>query len=108
MDRRGIFEIWAPPHGRWSPWAKPVLFAHLDAVEGLPHIDIPEITLPFDRTKAGGPALVVDLPGLESVGLGLELARLGYRPVPLFNACPNPSGFLGGVAPEVVPATLLL
>ena len=108
MDRRGIFQIWAPPDGRWSPWAKPVLFAHLDAVQGLPHIDMPEIRFPFDRTKAGGTALVVDLPGLESVGLGLELARLGYRPVPLFNACPTPSRFLDDVVPEVVPATLLL
>ena len=89
MDRRGIAP--APPHGRWSPWAKPVLFAHIDAVEGLPHIDIPEIRLPIDRAKAGGTALVVDLPGLESVGLGLELARRGYRPVPPFNACPNPA-----------------
>ena len=108
MDRRGLFEIWAPPQGRWSPWAKPVLFAHLDAVEGLPQFDIPETRFPFDRAKAGGTALVVDLPGLESVGLGLELAGLGYRPVPLFNACPNPPGFLGEVVPEVVPATLLL
>ncbi len=108
MDRRGVFEVWAPPQARWSPWAKPVLFAHLDDIEGMPHTDIPEITFPFDRTKAGGTALVVDLPGLESVGLGLELARLGYRPVPVFNACPNPSRFLEEVLSEVVPATLLL
>jgi hypothetical protein len=108
MDRRRLFEIWAPPHGRWSPWAKPVLFAHLDAAEGLPHIDIPEIRLPSDRAKAAGTGIVVDLPGLESIGLGLELARLGFRPVPLFNACPKPPGFPGEVVPEVVPATSLL
>jgi hypothetical protein len=108
MDRRGLFEIWAPSHGRWSPWAKPVLFAHLDAVAGLPAIDIPEIRLPSDRANAAGTAIVVDLPGLESIGLSLELARLGFRPVPLFNACPAPPGFLGEVVPELVPATLLL
>lgn len=108
MDRRSIFEMWAPPRGRWSPWAKPVLFAHLDSVVGLRQFDIPEIRLAFDRTKGGGTALVVDLPGLESVGLGLELARLGHRPVPLFNACPKPPRFLNEVVPEVVPATLML
>jgi hypothetical protein len=108
MDRRSLFEIWAPPQGTWSPWAKPVLFAHLDMAGDLPTVAIPEIRLPFDRPKAGGTAIVVDLPSLESIGLGLELARLGYRPVPLFNACPSPPGFLGDVVPEVVSVTPLL
>jgi hypothetical protein len=36
-------------------------------------------------------ALVVDLPGPVSVRLGLTLAAAGYRPVPLFNACPPPA-----------------
>jgi hypothetical protein len=108
MDPGGIFEIWAPRDGPWSPWAKPVLFAHLDVVGGLPTVEIPEIRLPFDRPKAGGAAIIVDLPSLESIGFGLELARLGYRPVPLFNACPNRPGLPGDVAPEVVPVTPLL
>jgi hypothetical protein len=108
MDLRSIFEIWAPPHGPWSPWAKPVLFAHLDVAGELPSAEIPEIRLPFDRPKQGGTAIVVDLPSLESIGLGLELARRGYRPVPLFNACPSPPGFHGEAVPEVVPVTPLL
>jgi hypothetical protein len=84
------------------------LFAHLDGAGDLPSVEIPEIRLPVDRPKGGGTAIVVDLPSLESIGLGLELARLGYRPVPLFNACPSPPGFLGEVVPEVVPVTPLL
>ena len=108
MDPRRIFEIWAPPDGPWSPWAKPVLFAHLDVAGDLPTVAIPEIRLPFDRPKAGGRAVVVDLPSLESIGLGLELARLGYRPVPLFNACPSPPGLSGDVVPEAVPVKPLL
>jgi hypothetical protein len=108
MDPRSVFEIWAPPDGPWSPWAKPVLFAHLDVAGGLQTVEIPEIRLPFDRPKPGGTAIVVDLPSLESIGFGLELARFGYRPVPLFNACPSPPGFLGHVVPEVVPVTPLL
>jgi hypothetical protein len=108
MDRRGLFEIWAPPRGRWSPWAKPVLFAHLDAATELPRIDMPEVRFPIDRTKAASTALVVDLRGFESISLGLELARLGYRPIPLFNACPRPAGYRDEDMPEAVPATLLL
>jgi hypothetical protein len=108
MDPRSIFEIWAPPHGPWSPWAKPVLFAHLDWAGGLTAVEIPEIRIPFDRPKPGGTAIVVDLHSLESIGLGLELARLGYRPVPLFNACPSPPGSIREAVPEVVPVTPLL
>src|SRR5271157_381954 len=108
MDPRSIYEIWATPHGLWSPWAKPVLFAHLDEAGNLPIVGIPEIQLPFDPSKVGGTAIVVDLPSLESIGLGLELARLGYRPVPVFNACPSPAVHDEDVAPEVVPVTPLL
>jgi hypothetical protein len=36
-------------------------------------------------------AAIVDLPGAESVRAGLELARRGYRPVPLFNTSVGPS-----------------
>ena len=33
-------------------------------------------------------ALLVDEPGAEGVAIGLRLAARGYRPVPLYNACP--------------------
>ena len=36
--------------------------------------------------------MVLDLPGAEGIFCGLELARRGYRPVPLYNAVPLPSG----------------
>lgn len=36
--------------------------------------------------------VVVDLPGAESVMMGLALANRGYRPVPLYNAIPLPGG----------------
>jgi len=35
-------------------------------------------------------ALVVDLPGAEGVAAGLAFAGRGYRPVPLYNALPDP------------------
>jgi hypothetical protein len=36
-------------------------------------------------------AIIVDLPGKDSVELGVSLAQRGYRPVPLYNACPGPA-----------------
>ena len=37
-------------------------------------------------------SIVVELPGVESAMVGVVLAERGYRPVPLFNALPLPSG----------------
>ena len=39
---------------------------------------------------AGSSVLILDLPGEEDVLLGIELARIGYRPIPLYNALPFP------------------
>jgi len=90
MNCDDVFEAWAPSDAKWSNWAKPVLFAtmpdgELQSAEAAPSFDFdlaPAITAP--RT-----ALVVDLPGKDSVAFGLALAARGIRPVPLFNALPG-------------------
>jgi hypothetical protein len=38
--------------------------------------------------------LILELPGVTSVHLGLALAGLGYRPIPLFNACTGPNAVI--------------
>lgn len=89
MDKHELFEIWAPPNGVWSAWAKPVLFAHLP--RPLPIVEptaLPDLSwFPHDSEQR---AVVVNLPGVEAVRLGVALAGRNYRPVPLFNACPPP------------------
>jgi hypothetical protein len=91
-SREQIFSIWAPETSIWSRWAKPVLFAHLDSalsqipVQGMA-ADLSWAPPPQDKT-----AFVFDLPAAEGVLNGLALARLGYRPVPLYNAIPLPYG----------------
>jgi hypothetical protein len=78
------YEDWAPADSPWSAWAKPVLFGQMDGLEFRSvATDGFAGRLPrFDRDVA----LVVDLEGSEAVRAGLELARRGWRPVPLFNA----------------------
>jgi hypothetical protein len=83
MQREQVYDAWAPPASVWSLWAKPVLFVQmLEQVDRA--LDVSWVPRPDERTL-----LVVDLPGAESVRVGLALARFGYRPVPLFNACPH-------------------
>jgi hypothetical protein len=90
MNREGIFSIWAPEASPWSRWAKPVLFAHLDSARSQPvEFDFnPDVN--WCPAADGTTALVLDLPGAEGVLVGVALAARGYRPVPLYNALPEP------------------
>lgn len=90
MNKDEIFSIWSPDDSLWSPWAKPVLFAHLDSA--LSHSPVAQSFLDVSWTPdpAQQFSLVLDLPGSEGVQLGVALAARGYRPVPLYNAVPLP------------------
>lgn len=67
------------------------MFAHLESflTASQPVVSVDASWCPSAQSKT---ALVVDLPGAEGVFLGLALAGLGYRPVPLYNAVPLPCG----------------
>jgi hypothetical protein len=109
MNAELVFLIWTR-ESTWSPWVKPVLFAHMPepVLQSTPPTP-PEATMP---TASGWPppqadgttAIVVDLPGAASVSMGLALAEAGYRPVPLYNAVPAPaSGRVNfGASPQAV------
>src|SRR6185503_10656841 len=99
MTKEEIFDIWAPPGARWSPWVKPVLFASMDRPPGAFSPAPPEWEIDWAPRPEEKVALVIDLRGADSVCAGLTLANRGYRPIPLFNAMPSPGSFgiLGGV-----------
>ena len=128
MTNEDCFGVWAPELNPWSRWAKPALFcgsptsttsataaqaapsltAGSPVVAGLPVAPAAAPAAPIDlswiddaRTRT---AAVVDLPGVESVRAGLELARRGYRPVPLFNTSVGPSPVIdaGAIASALV------
>lgn len=89
IDKHTLYETWAPPGEPWSDWVKPILFAHwpreLPKQGALPPCDASWAPPPSERL-----ALLVEMPGVEAVAMGLALAEVGYRPVPLFNASPPP------------------
>jgi hypothetical protein len=91
MRREAIFEAWVPAAGTWSLWARPILFAQMseEAETAPPRAD--PWRARWAPAASEHAAVVVDLPGEESVLTGLSLATHGYRPVPLFNACTGPS-----------------
>ena len=50
------------------------------------------VATPWAPRADGTTVLVIDLPGVQSVRVGESLVHAGFRPIPLFNAVPGPSG----------------
>jgi hypothetical protein len=90
-----VFAAWAPDGVPWSSWAKPAPFAHVEhpAIEGkLQGFAAPVPPEWLAGITVARTALVIELPGVQSVAVGVSAAEVGFRPVPLFNALPGPRG----------------
>lgn len=93
MTGKEAYRIWAPEGGKWSGWVRPVPFlaaetasrAYLDFYSAVPAAEY------VDEAWAGA-AVIVDLPGTESVREGIALAKAGYRPVPIYNGTVEQQG----------------
>jgi len=92
MQPSEIYRAWAPANSVWSQWAKPVIFAQItnELLLQVPRPRVPikrDIKVPDELQRA---AIIVEMPGEESVLAGLGLAHTGYIPVPLYNSCVGP------------------
>lgn len=93
-----LYEVWAPPESVWSRWAKPALFAELNAATfsslgaDAPPAgeELEPVQPPPDFQVDVWTAFIVDVPGARAVEIGMAMARAGYRPVPLFNTAYHP------------------
>lgn len=93
MTVKEIYQIWAPPGKKWVDWVRPVPFAMIGEHSrqyGFPELTIPRIK-PLPQAYADA-AIIVDLPGDESVEEGIALAGIGYRPIPIFNGTIEQNG----------------
>jgi hypothetical protein len=89
MTNESIYEIWRPANSPWTRWVKPVVFPFLrPAAHDCDDYSIRDWRVPLCPDTA----VIADLPGAESVSAGIAMARAGYRPVLVYNACPN-AGF---------------
>lgn len=85
MTGKEIFAIWAPFGKKWVDWVRPVPFVAVN--EYSKGYNISNITTPINFIDMGctDTAIIVDLPGAQSVKAGIELAKSGFRPIPIFN-----------------------
>ncbi|MBQ3584414.1 MAG: hypothetical protein IJA27_06845 [Lachnospiraceae bacterium] len=86
MTNKEIFRIWAPAGKKWVDWVRPTPFVGMN--EYSKQYNISNFTIPtidyIDESYENA-AIIVDLPGGESVLEGLALAKSGYRPIPVYN-----------------------
>ncbi len=88
-----VYKIWAPTGKKWVDWVRPVPFVEMEAYEKgyhIPAVTIPKISY-VDETWRDA-AIIVDMPGAESVWEGLGLAQIGFRPIPIYNGTVEQEG----------------
>src|SRR5580658_4574809 len=99
MTNETIYQIWRPENSPWSKWVKPVVFPFLSPEDHSPdEYSVPnwKVLLHPDTT------IIADLPGAEGISAGIALARAGYLPVLLYNACPTGTGTFESASAEFV------
>ena len=82
---KDIYRIWAPNDAKWTNWVRPVPFISIgtDFINEVHNYGIND--LKYNLEYSSDTAIIVDLPGGESVEEGLAIAKIGYRPIPLYN-----------------------
>lgn len=85
MIGKEIYKIYAPAGAKWTEWVRPVPFVAIDMYNRKPISNWVDRKVMFLEQYEKNSAIFIDLPGKESIELGISLARIGYRPIPLFN-----------------------
>ncbi len=93
MTGKEIYKIWAPSGKKWVDWVRPVPFVEIkENVKDYYSSNLRIPVLHQMKTPEKDMAVIVDLPGVESVTMGIALAQMGYRPIPIYNGTIEQSG----------------
>ncbi len=107
MIGKELFQIYAPEGAKWTSWVRPVPFVAIDYYERKPAFQFQERKAIFMKEYQEDMAIFVDLPGQESIELGISLAKIGYRPIPVFNGVDVQQGTLGTTDTCLVESALI-
>lgn len=107
MTGKEIYRRWAPAGARWVDWVRPVPFVLMSdsfRANTVYNFTVPEIN--YINQSDAKTVVIIDLPSYESVNEGLALARLGFRPVPLYNGTKEPEGAMALVDNHAIESAL--
>lgn len=92
MIGKEIYKIYAPDGAKWTEWVRPVPFVAIDTYNRTPTSNWIDRKAMFLKQYEQDAVIFIDLPGKESIELGISLAHIGYRPIPLFNGTDEQPG----------------
>ena len=108
MTDKEMFRIWTPAGKKWVDWVRPVPFVQINEYSKgykFSNFSIPTINYLEENCKAT--AVIIDLPGAESVKEGIALAKAGFRPIPIFNGTIEQPGARATVDNQTVGVALM-
>lgn len=109
MTGKEAYRIWAPAGARWTDWVRPVPFVTAGSLSGAycdPDFHVPAADYVDEHYEDA--AVIVDLPGAESVREGIALAKAGYRPVPIYNGTVEQPGSRAATDNRIVGTALIM
>ena len=93
MKNKDIYKIWAPIGAKWVEWVRPVPFIELNEYsKNYEFFNFSVSKIFYIENFSSDTAIIVDSPGYESIEDGISLAKLGYRPIPIFNGTDEQKG----------------
>ena len=108
MTNKEIYKIWAPDKKRWVDWVRPVPFINIDDSSSRKEfIDYRIPSINYLKEVLNDTALIIDIPGIDSIKEGIALARLGYRPIPIFNGTNPPIGTISTTNNQIIKPLLI-
>ena len=108
MTNKEKYKIWAPDKKRWVDWVRPVPFINIDDSSSRKEfIDYRIPSINYLKKLLNDTALIIDIPGIDSIKEGIALAKLGYRPIPIFNGTDPPIGTISTTNNQIIKPLLI-
>jgi len=107
MTGKELFEIWAEKGSEWTEWVRPVAFVAIDlySAPAITNFDIPKVN--YINRLQPDTAIILDLPGNDSVKESFALANLGWRPIPLYDGTNAQNGVMSNIDSLSIGAALI-
>lgn len=98
MTGKDIFKIWAPVGAKWVNWVRPVPFVVINKYsKAYEFYDFTISNINYLNELPANTAIIVDLPGCDSIKEGIATAKLGFRPIPIYNGTNEQKGAMATV-----------
>lgn len=109
MKGREVFKVWAPIGAKWTQWVRPVPFIVInDDIKIYDAYDFTNHGIKYLTKASSDTAIIVDLPGDDSIVEGIALAKMGFRPIPVYNGTNEQNGAIATVDNRVIELGLVL